>query len=71
MFGMTERHVTTKAQMEAWERRMEKLRAGIKRGREEISEDERIALQREAAELRLIADTFFDEVKAFETSKRR
>ncbi|MEQ1952094.1 hypothetical protein [Mesorhizobium sp. CN2-181] len=45
---------------------MEKLRAGIKRRPEKISSHERAALQREAADLRLIADTFFDEIEAIE-----
>ncbi|MEQ1956829.1 hypothetical protein [Mesorhizobium sp. CN2-181] len=53
--------------MDAWAGRMEKLRADIKRRPEKISGDERTALQREAAQLRLIADTFFDEVEAIET----
>ncbi|MFI0844460.1 hypothetical protein [Mesorhizobium sp. IMUNJ 23232] len=48
---------------------MEKLRAGIKRRHDKISADERSALQREAAELRLIADSFFDEIKAIKTRR--
>lgn len=66
-FDMSERRTPTKAQLESWTGRMEKLRAGIKRRHDKISVDERSALQREAAELRLIADTFFDEIKAIET----
>ncbi|MFI0849247.1 hypothetical protein [Mesorhizobium sp. IMUNJ 23232] len=56
--------------MDEWGRRMEKLRADLKPRPEKISGDERTALQREASELRLIADTFFDEVEEIGTRRR-
>jgi hypothetical protein len=48
---------------------MEKLRAGIRQRHVTTTDEERKAIQREAAELPLMADAFFDEIKSIEARR--